>query len=111
MSIPGSNSPFVVIYRWRVRSGLEDQFAQGWERISRAYKRERGALGARLHRGEDGIWYSYAVWPNQQARAVAFAAGSPDPAASALVKEATEEFLGEVILRVVVDLLGAGDGT
>lgn len=105
----GSDNPFVVLYRWRIRPGFEDQFAQGWERISLAYKRHRGALGARLHRGEDGIWYSYAVWPTQQARADAFAAGSPDPPASALVNEATEEYLGEVILNVVSDLLGARD--
>ncbi len=102
-------SPFIVLYRWRVRQGLEDQFVTGWERISAAYKRDRGALGARLHRGDDGLWYSYAVWPSAQARADAFSAGSPDPSASALVKEATEEFLGEVILDVVADLLSVGD--
>ncbi len=67
MSNSGNNSPFVVLYRWRVRPGLEDQFAEGWECISLAYKRERGSLGARLHRGKDGVWYSYAVWPNQEA--------------------------------------------
>lgn len=111
MSSPvGIQGHFVVLYRWRVRPGHEGEFASGWERISQAYKRDRGALGARLHRGEDGIWYSYAVWPSREVRAEAFAAGSPDPSASALVNEATEAYLGETVLNIVADLLGAGDG-
>lgn len=107
---PEGASPFVVLYRWRIRAGFEDQFTEAWTSLSRAYKRDRGALGARLHRGGDGIWYSYAVWPSQQARADAFAAGSPDAAASALVHEATDAYLGETILSVVADLLRQGEG-
>ncbi|MEG3193046.1 antibiotic biosynthesis monooxygenase [Lysobacter sp. D1-1-M9] len=111
-SLPDSNhKPFVVLYRWRVRPGFEDQFVQGWRGVSRAYKRDRGALGARLHQGTDGLWYSYAVWPSAQKREEAFSAGSPDPAASALVKEATVECLPEIILDLVVDLLGSENDT
>lgn len=57
------SGPFIVLYRWRIRPGLEDQFVEGWTRVSRVYQKQRGSLGARLHRGSDGVWYSYAILP------------------------------------------------
>ncbi len=73
-SVPG----FIVLYRWRLHAGAEHAFVAAWSRVSAVLRAERGSLGSRLHRGSDGIWYSYAQWPSAQAREQAFALGSVD---------------------------------
>jgi len=80
-----------VIYRWRVKPGLEEQCRKGWELVTQRYTAERGALGSRLHVAEDGTWVAYAQWPSrtvwQQAREMGPVEGSElmrdakDPAA------------------------------
>ncbi|MBL8515175.1 MAG: antibiotic biosynthesis monooxygenase [Betaproteobacteria bacterium] len=96
---------FTVLYRWRLREGSEAQFIADWSRITADYHEHRGSLGARLHRGDDGLWYSYAQWPSAAARAAAFAQGSPDPDASRRMREAIVESLPEVIMEPVADFL------
>ena len=51
---------FAVIYRWRLKSGMEGQFADGWDRVTRAIHQSRGSYGSRLHRCDDGMWLAYA---------------------------------------------------
>jgi heme-degrading monooxygenase HmoA len=96
---------FAVIYRWRLREGSEEAFAAAWSRISVLLLAERGSLGSRLHRGPDGIWYSYAQWPSAEARDRAFAAGSVDPEANMRMRAAIAETLPEIILEPVADHL------
>jgi heme-degrading monooxygenase HmoA len=96
---------FAVIYRWRLHAGAEEAFISAWHRVSSLLESERGSCGARLHRGDDGIWYSYAQWPSQQARADAFALGDVDPAAQATMKAAILEQLPDVLLEPVADLM------
>ena len=101
-----SGSPgFAVLYRWRLRSGAEDAFVAAWSRVSERLRAERGSLGSRLHRGPDGIWYSYAQWPSAQARDRAFAAGPVDPDASAAMRDAIAETLPEIVLEPVSDFM------
>jgi len=83
---------------------MEDAFIQGWSRITELL-RSRGSLGSRLHRGSDGMWYSYAQWPSAQARKDIFALGSLDDAASAQMKSAVAESLPEVVLSPVADYI------
>jgi hypothetical protein len=97
---------FVVLYRWRLHPGLEDGFVQAWSRISELL-RARGSLGSRLHRGADGIWYSYAQWPDAATRDAVFALGSPDASASARMRGAIAESLPEIVLAPVADYLVA----
>lgn len=104
-SLPG----FVVLYRWRIHPGHEDSFVQAWSRIS-ALLRQRGSLGSRLHRCDDGLWYSYAQWPSAQVRDEAFALGSADPAASERMQAAIAERLPEIVLTPVADYLVLGHG-
>lgn len=47
---------FVVLYRGRLRPGSEEIFIAAWRRVS-AVLRTRGSLGARLHKGSDGLRY------------------------------------------------------
>jgi heme-degrading monooxygenase HmoA len=84
--VPG----FVILYRWRLHPGTEDAFIQGWSRLSDLL-RSRGSLGSRLHRGSDGLWYSYAQWPSAQAREDAFSVGNVDATASAQMQSAIAE--------------------
>lgn len=106
-----SPSAFIVLYRWRIHADLEGDFIDAWSRVSDALRR-RGSLGSRLHRGSDGVWYSYAQWPSAQARQDAFALGSADPSVSARMQAAIAESWPEVILEPVADFMlplgGAG---
>jgi|GEM_PF-1683406 len=97
--------PFVVIYRWRLHRGREQSFVDAWTRITTLLHEQYGSLGARLHRGADGVWSSYAQWPSARARADAFARGSVDPAASQAMRDAIAEGFPETILETVVDRL------
>ena len=95
---------FVVLYRWRLRPEAQDSFVQAWSRVSTLLK-ERGSLGSRLHRGSDGIWYSYAQWPSAESRAKAFAAGPADVEASSRMRAAILEEFPEVILDIRADFI------
>jgi heme-degrading monooxygenase HmoA len=97
--------PFVVLYRWRLNEGAEDAFVAAWSRISEGLLAQRGSLGSRLHRGPDGLWYSYAQWPSADARTRAFAAGSVDPVAGAQMRAAIAETLPEIVLESVYDCM------
>jgi len=96
---------FAVIYRWRLHAGAEEAFVEAWSRVSERLLAERGSLGSRLHRGPDGVWYSYAQWPSAEARERAFAAGAVDPEASARMREAISQTLPEIVLQPVYDCM------
>jgi heme-degrading monooxygenase HmoA len=97
---------FVVLYRWRVNPNLEQQFVENWSAISKYLLENYGSLGSRLHRGSDGIWYSYAQWKSAEQREQAFAseAGRYNEA-SEKMKEAIEESFPEILLETVSDYL------
>lgn len=65
----------------------------------------RGSLGSRLHRADDGCWYSYAQWPSAEARTLAFAAEPLDPIASAQMKAAIAESFPELVLEAIADFM------
>lgn len=96
---------FVVLYRWRVHEGAEESFTKAWSRLSELFLSERGSLGSRLHRGPDGLWYSYAQWPSAQARDQALAGEALDPEASRRMREAIAESLPELVLDSVADFM------
>jgi hypothetical protein len=101
------DSPFFVLYRWRLHPDREEAFVAAWSRLTVRLRAERGALGSRLHRGADGLWYAYAAWPNASARAASTALGSVDGEASKAMRDAIAEVLPEVPLEVVADYLGS----
>ncbi len=103
-----STPDVVVLYRWRLTPGHEDRFAEAWAVVTRALL-ERGSLGSRLHRGDDGLWYAYAQWPSTEARRAAFAQPGDDDAeieaAGAAMEDAVAEFFEPVLLTPVDDHL------
>ena len=96
---------FAVLYRWHLKPGKEQQFIEAWSKVSERLLKDRGSLGSRLHRGSDGIWYSYAQWPSAQARDDAFKLPAVDPDAGVLMRDAIMESLPEVILEPVSDFM------
>jgi heme-degrading monooxygenase HmoA len=97
------STAFIVMYRWRLRPGKEDSFIKAWSRVTEVLRSHHGSLGSRLHRGNDGVWYSYAQWPSEQARTHAFAEGAVEPDAQEQMKQAIDERLPEIVLKPVSD--------
>jgi hypothetical protein len=96
---------FAVLYRWRLHDGAEESFTQAWTRISELLLSKGGSLGSRLHRGPEGVWYSYAQWPSAEARERAFARGSLDPVASQQMRSAIADSLPEIVLESISDCM------
>ena len=96
---------FSVLYRWKLHPGIEASFVEAWSRVSALLLTQRGSLGSRLHRGKDGIWYSYAQWQSAAARSAAFSGAPVDPEASRQMREAIAETLPEVVLDSVADFM------
>ena len=93
---------FAVVYRWRLHPGREEQFADGWARVTRAIAATCGSFGSRLHRADDGTWVAYARWPDAAARErCAF----DEPEGERLMAEAVAERFPELRLELVTDLL------
>jgi quinol monooxygenase YgiN len=103
--MPEDRVGFAVIYRWKLKPGKEEIFAPAWARLTRAIRDERGGLGSRLHRDDDGVWTAYAQWPDRRTWEAAREMESPDPAASAAMGEAVGESFPPLLLDPVRDLL------
>jgi hypothetical protein len=70
---------FAVIYRWTVEPGEDEAFARRW-REGTDRLRALGGLGSCLCRDERGDFVAFARWPDEAARAAAFARVAPgDP--------------------------------
>jgi hypothetical protein len=96
---------FCVIYRARIHPHMEATYIAAWSRLTRLLRSERGALGSRLHRGADGIWYAYAQWPTAKAREEAFKLPSLDPVAEQQVRDSISEYFPEISLEPIEDQL------
>lgn len=101
----GNRVGFCIMYRFKVRPAREADFQSAWGRLTEAYKRDRGGLGSRLHRAEDGLWVAYAQWPTKQMWEDSRNLGPPDGTAAALMAEAVEERLDPILLTPAKDLL------
>jgi quinol monooxygenase YgiN len=95
---------FAVIYSWRVKPEFEKQFVENWSEITEYLMKNFGALGSRLHRSEDGLWYAYAQWKTSEDRDFAFQK-TPEMPARAKMEEAVEESFPEIRLKAVADFL------
>lgn len=95
---------FAVIYRWRVKPELESQFIESWSEITEYLLGNFNALGSRLHRGGDGLWYAYAQWRTSEERDFAFQ-NMPETPAREKMKGAIEESFPEIRLETISDFL------
>ncbi len=94
----------VFLYRWRVKPGMAAQFIENWSIVTAHYRATCGSLGSRLHRGSDGIYYSYAQWPSQETREKAVQ-DERAMAVYATMQEAIEEAFPDVPLEIVADFI------
>ncbi len=97
-------SAFMVLYRWRLHDGAEVEFIKAWSEVTACLRDRWGSLGSRLHRGEDGLWYGYAQWPDQETRQTAFSDASDIPARKRM-RDTIAETLPEIVLDPVSDYL------
>lgn len=95
---------FCVIYRWRIKPELENQFIENWSEITRVLIKDFGGKGSRLHRGEDGLFYAYAHWNSDKDRQKAFQ-NFPKTSASEKMREAIIESFPEIKLESIADFL------
>ena len=57
-----------ICYRFPLLSPTAEtdaQFVEIWSGLTEYFKTHCGALGSRLHLGEDGAFYAYAQWPSE----------------------------------------------
>lgn len=95
---------FTILYRWRIKPEKERQFIESWSEVTAYYRENFDSLGSRLHRGEDGIFYSYAQWHSPEQRDKAFAEVPKLPAREKM-SEAVEESLPEIQMEIIADYL------
>jgi len=97
---------FIAIYEFRVISGKEDAFREGWEGLTRLIYENEGSLGSRLHHANDDVWVAYAQWPD---RSTWSGAGSNMPQEAdrfrTLMREACAEIKTVYELETMDDLL------
>lgn len=95
---------FCVIYRWRIKPELEEQFIENWSEITGVFVDKLGGKGSRLHRGEDGLFYAYAQWNCEEDRRKAFE-NFPQSVSSEKMREAIIESFPEIKLESIADFL------
>ncbi len=57
---------FCVLYKFTVKSNLDDPFRQHWLAVTQWYYRNAGSLGSRLHRTNNGEYIGYAQWASRE---------------------------------------------
>ncbi len=58
----------IFLYRWKIKSGKENQFEKSWAVVTKAMRDLCGSYGSRLHLSESGEYLGYAQWPSIEAR-------------------------------------------
>ncbi|HXI88333.1 MAG TPA: hypothetical protein VNH64_12795 [Parvularculaceae bacterium] len=95
-----------ILYRWRVDPAKDRQFEAAWGEGTRLIHEKCGSLGARLHKGKDGLYWSYALWPDEETRRKCFKeSGVTEDPAFIRMQDAVVEFFDEVALAPCVDEL------
>lgn len=96
---------FCVIYRFKVHTGAEESFRQGWERLTEAIRDKRGGLGSRLHLADDGWWVAYAQWPDRETWERFQQMDTVDEVAAQTVNESVAERKPPILMEAKIDLL------
>ncbi|GAC1625513.1 MAG: hypothetical protein NVS9B10_12500 [Nevskia sp.] len=89
---------FAVLYQWQIKPGKVRQFAAAWADMTDALREQRGALGSRLHRSEQGTWMAYAQWPTRALYERSGDLGPVNPEALERLQDAVEDTWPPVFL-------------
>jgi len=97
-----------VLYRWRADPAKAKQFEDAWAEGTRLVHKRCKSYGARLHKGKDGLYWSYALWPDEASRQRCFMDKSITRHESfRQMQDAMIESFDEIPLAPCVDLLHA----
>lgn len=97
---------FIALYRWKIKTGSEEDFRRSWRTITVEIYRKCGSFGSRLHQSEDGIWVAYAQWETRddwERLRNSFVLEDPD--ARKLWRDSIESAMPEIYMNVTDDLL------
>ena len=94
---------FLVIYRWRLRTGFEEQFARAWRTITDLAIHHCGSGGSCLSQGTDGTWVAIARWESREARTRCFERDLVSAEVRQRMEEAIAETLPPLELTVIDD--------
>ncbi|MDD3762152.1 MAG: antibiotic biosynthesis monooxygenase [Nevskiales bacterium] len=101
---PSGPGGFAVVYQWRVRAGLDRQFREAWEALTRVLIEQRGACGSRLHRADAGTYVAYALWPSRAVWEQSCTLHEQDQTLSQQILDAVEDTWSPMLLETVADL-------
>lgn len=96
---------FNVIYRWRIHPGKEAQFQKAWAEVTELIRTDRGGLGSRLHRCDDGTFLAYAQWPSREAWEKSSRTPLPESRAVTSLKEAVASSEPPIPMMMIEDLI------
>ena len=96
---------FLVLYKWHVKRGMEEQFREAWRRGTRAITRRYGSYGSRLCRDAEGAFVGAAEWPSEDVWREAMAKGMEhdDVEAHQMFEDATLDGGAPVLTLTILD--------
>ncbi len=101
-----ATSSFMVMYRWRLKPGMERAFIEAWRAATVLIRAQSGGLGSRLHRAHDGTYLAYAMWPDEATRKAGLNSDDPERVRlRGLMREAIAEDFPELRMEAVADLI------
>ncbi|GJL96968.1 MAG: hypothetical protein DHS20C06_07850 [Hyphobacterium sp.] len=95
-----------VLYRWKLKPEREGDFRAAWSEGTRLIHKKCASYGARLHKGEDGLFWSYARWPSEEVRQACWDThdfGQMD--CFKVMRDCIDERLPEIVLTLTDDEL------
>lgn len=102
-----SGTGFVALYRWRVRPEAESDFIAAWTTLTEVIRVHQGGRGSRLHRGDDGLFYGYAQWPDRATWEAPWVLPAEADTSLAVIRAAVIERFEPMLLEPIGDLLVA----
>lgn len=94
----------IFLYRWKIKSGKDQQFEYNWSLVTQAIRKQCGSYGSRLHLAENGDYIGYAQWPDSKTRE-SCELNSSSTEARRLMRESIEYSYPDEQLAVKMDFL------
>lgn len=96
---------FSVIYKWKLKSGSEETFTEGWKKITELFYNQYNSKGSRLHKAEDGYYIAYAQWKKKEDWEADKKLSELDKTYMKMMSDSIEESFEPVLLEVLEDML------
>jgi len=94
---------FAAVYHWRIVPERDAEFRLVWRIRTRKILAHCGSYGSRLWRGDDGTYFSIALWPSRR-KWEAPTLLPDDVEDERKFRESVEEYLGTETMESVDDL-------